>query len=267
MKPIMRPYTPPKSSSSAFTTKKRPSKSRPGSSKKVPSEEAKRLVERQRAGAGAGEDESWTAAAVDELTKLEEEMLEKGAGGFSPAVEPDDGYNVVVDPPTYPEEPEEGLSYLDREIDYLPEPVTLPAGPTRSNPMEAKPNSMVWFHIPLQQAYTAEVDVGPSGKHRLVVGERMEGAGASRTDSGFFQQGILAQGELLADGGKEKVVDEFWDGEYSAPTEGRPEVKVINHGHSHLTSDCRRIQGVWECFGGGGTVSSLRFYSSSSHAY
>ncbi|GAA5994112.1 hypothetical protein JCM5350_008099 [Sporobolomyces pararoseus] len=263
MKPIMRPYTPPKSSSSAFSTKKRPSRPRPtSSSKKVPSVSAEDLVKRQRAGASnGGDEESWTAAAVDELTKLEEEMLEKGAGGFSPAVEPDDGSNVVVNPAAYEtdssEELEEGdsTSSLGQASQFLPEPLELPAGPTRANPMEAKPNSMVFFHIPLQQSYTADIDVAPSGKQRLVIGERLEGAGASKTDSGFFEQAVLAQGELLASGGKEKVVDEFWDGEYSAPTEGRPEVKVLAHGHCHLSADCRRVKGVWQCFGGGGTYS------------
>ncbi|GAA5949588.1 hypothetical protein JCM3765_002715 [Sporobolomyces pararoseus] len=261
MKPIMRPYTPPKSSSSAFSTKKRPSRPRPtSSSKKVSSGPDEVLAKRQRAGAADGADEeSWTAAAVDELTKLEEEMLEKGAGGFSPAVEPDDGSNVVVDPAEYETEADdqdvESTSYLGQASKFLPKPLELPAGPTRANPMEAKPNSMVFFHIPLQQSYTADIDVAPSGKERLVIGERLEGAGASKTDSGFFEQAVLAQGELLATGGKEKVVDEFWDGEYSAPTEGRPEVKVLAHGHCHLSADCRRVKGVWQCFGGGGTYS------------
>lgn len=116
---------------------------------------------------------------------------------------------------------------------FLPEPTVLPAGPTQSNPMEAKPNAMVFFHIPLQQAYKSAIDSSPS-RHPLVIGERIEAAGASKTDSGFFDA-VLAQGELLAKP-KEAVVDEFWDGEYSAPTAGRPEVKVLAHGHCHLSS-------------------------------
>lgn len=111
----------------------------------------------------------------------------------------------------------------------------------------------VWQHIPLPQAYSAAVDVSPSGK-RLRVGSRYEGNGAPRHDSGFWQQGILAQKEIPAstDGAP---IDAFWDGEGTSPTEGRPEVKVLAHGHCHLTSDCRRIQGVWVCFGGGATYS------------
>ncbi|GAA5908254.1 uncharacterized protein JCM6883_004327 [Sporobolomyces salmoneus] len=255
VKPIMRPYSP-STPSSAFSTKKRPSRPRPAATPS-PEELDDDLVKRQV------DEESWSEAAVDELSKLEEEMLENGSGGFSPVVEPDDGSNIVVNPSSssYTEDEElldenENFTSLESQSSqYLPKPFVLPAGPTRSNPMEAKPNGMVFFHIPLQQAYTAEIDVGPSGKQRLVIGNRNEAAGASKTDSMFFQNALLAQGELLSKGQETAVVDEFWDGESSAPTEGRPEVKVLAHGHCHLTSDCRRVQGVWQCFGGGGTYS------------
>lgn len=110
------------------------------------------------------------------------------------------------------------------------------------------------MHIPLQQAYSPKVDVSPSGK-RLRIGERLEGDGASKTDSGFWQQGVLAQGELPAPRGEgDAPVDAFWDGEAATPTTGRPEVKVVAHGHCHITSDCRRVDGVWICFGAGATV-------------
>lgn len=116
---------------------------------------------------------------------------------------------------------------------------------------------ITFFHIPLPQAYNSEIDVGPDGK-RLRVGNRYEGSGASKTDSGFFEQAILAQGELPAPRGDgDAPVDAFWDGEAASPTAGRPEVKVLAHGHCHLTSDCRRVQGVWICFGGGATVRTL----------
>lgn len=261
MKPIMRPYTP-KTPSSAFSSKKRPSKPQSGASKSkskhVTPQHDKVLVERQSDGAT---EDSWTAAAVDELTKLESEMFEKGAGGFSSAVEPDDGA-MIVDDPTY-EDPDgtnsasssSSGSSDEAKVEDLPlkstsavankeveeeeedlEPTVLPAGPTRARPMEAKPNAIVFFHIPLQEAYTSAIDVAPSGKGRLHVGERLEGAGASKTNSGFFDQAVLAQGELLAAPTQDAVVDEFWDGEYSAPTTGRPEVKVLAHGHCHLSS-------------------------------
>jgi len=134
------------------------------------------------------------------------------------------------------------------------EPTELPAGPTALNPLEAKPNAIVFFHIPLRTAYDAEIDVAPSGK-RLRIGQRLEGDGASKTDSRFFEQAILAQGELpVSRDDTDTPVDAFWDGEASAPTTGRPEVKVLAHGHCHISSDCRRVKGVWICFGGGATV-------------
>ncbi|GAA5859682.1 hypothetical protein JCM1840_006407 [Sporobolomyces johnsonii] len=294
MKTLMRPYTPPVktfASASAFaTSNRRPRPGRPGSKSSSSSStsaasdlsvnDLRRRVRRQTTDENDGD---WTVAAVDELTKLEEEMLENGDAGFSTAVEPDDGSQVGEeslygeDGSTY-EEDGADVSAADnsgsgtQEEDLIAEgelnplledeqlmeegglePTELPAGPTKANPMEAKPNAMVFFHIPLQQAYISSIDVGPSGK-RLIVGSRLDGSGASKTDSGFFEQAVLAQGELPASKGAAPV-DEFWDGEYNAPTEGRAEVKVLAHGHCHLTSDCRRVRGVWECFGGGGTYS------------
>ncbi|GAA5913525.1 hypothetical protein JCM8208_000701 [Rhodotorula glutinis] len=135
------------------------------------------------------------------------------------------------------------------------EPTEIPTGPTALNPLEAKPNAIVFFHIPLRTAYDAEIDVAPSGK-RLRIGQRLEGDGASKTDSRFFEQAILAQGELpVSRDDTDTPVDAFWDGEASAPTTGRPEVKVLAHGHCHISSDCRRVKGVWICFGGGATYS------------
>ncbi|GAA5834357.1 hypothetical protein JCM9279_004294 [Rhodotorula babjevae] len=135
------------------------------------------------------------------------------------------------------------------------EPTELPVGPTALNPLEAKPNAIVFFHIPLRTAYDADIDVAPSGK-RLRIGQRLEGDGASKTDSRFFEQAILAQGELpVSRDDTDTPVDAFWDGEASAPTTGRPEVKVLAHGHCHISSDCRRVKGVWICFGGGATYS------------
>ena len=34
-----------------------------------------------------------------------------------------------------------------------------------------------------------------------------------------------------------------------------PEVKIISHGHQHITNFCKRIRGTWICFGGGGSYS------------
>ncbi|KAK4699220.1 hypothetical protein P7C70_g7043, partial [Phenoliferia sp. Uapishka_3] len=148
----------------------------------------------------------------------------------------------------------EGMVALDAfdEDGYNMTPTVLPVGPTRANPMNAKPNAMAFFHIPLPESYDQPIDVGADGK-RLLVGERYEGNGASKTNSGMFETAILHQGELLA--GDAEVKDEFWEGEFSAPTTGRPEVKVVANGHCHVSEDCRRVKGVWLCFGGGASYS------------
>jgi hypothetical protein len=68
-----------------------------------------------------------------------------------------------------------------------------------------------------------------------LTGDRYEGNGASKTNSGFFEQAILAQGERISSSG-DGPIDEFWDGESGNPTEGRPEVKVVANGVSRLVS-------------------------------
>lgn len=111
---------------------------------------------------------------------------------------------------------------------------------------------ITFFHIPLPEAYDTPADVGAK-LELLIVGNRLEGAGASKVNSNFFEQALMAQGELVATGSATAPVDEFWDGEFSQETSGRPEIKVLAHGHCHLSEDCRRIKGVWVCFGGGGS--------------
>ncbi|GAA6001894.1 hypothetical protein JCM10207_002368 [Rhodosporidiobolus poonsookiae] len=293
MHTYLRPYTPPRTlAAPAAGSNRRPARPRPGGNRRPPAGD-RRLRKRQD-----DDEDTWRDAAEAELEELEKEIDGEGAdGGFSPAVEPDDGSRVVNDPEddvsfepsgskaniddddefdgdvstsstTSEQQPGEGDVKTGEEFDPLLEaeleaeeedgglePTELPAGPTKANPMTGKPNAMVFFHIPLPQAYTSVIDVGPSGK-RLRVGERLEASGASNTDSGFFEQAILARKELPAPkGAGAQVQDEFWDGESTGATAGRPEVKVLAHGHCHLTSDCRRVAGTWICFGGGGTYS------------
>jgi len=45
-------------------------------------------------------------------------------------------------------------------------------------------------------------------------------------------------------------------GSDSPATVSAREAKVISNGHDHVTDKCRRIEGVWNCFGGGGRLSS-----------
>ncbi|BGO96703.1 Phosphatase dcr2 [Rhodotorula toruloides] len=290
MKTYTRPYAPPRQ---LTTTNRVSSNRRPGRPKKKPARPAAgsnggrrlvRLTKRQEEGSLANLNEEWEQAGVQELQELEKEMkadaeAEFGLAGddesLTPAVEPYDGSEIVDNPDddisfessasksdgqtetvgiVSADRLEEAEEEMLAEEGWL-EPTVLPAGPSKASPMEAKPNAMVFMHIPLQQAYSPKVDVSPSGK-RLRIGERLEGDGASKTDSGFWQQGVLAQGELPAPRGEgDAPVDAFWDGEAATPTTGRPEVKVVAHGHCHITSDCRRIDGVWICFGAGATYS------------
>ncbi|KAI5480013.1 phosphatase dcr2 [Pseudohyphozyma bogoriensis] len=181
-------------------------------------------------------------------------------GSLGAAVMPDDGSNVADGPMTDSDVPNEGDNPTSEELESAfgdlfddAEPTVLPAGPTKAKPMEAKPNAISFLHIPLPEVYDAPIDIGMDGK-RLVTGERFEGRGAPKFNSGFFTQALLAQGELVKDASEDSP-DEFWEGEFSAPTTGRPEVKVVANGHCHITEDCRRVKGVWMCFGGGGSYS------------
>jgi hypothetical protein len=68
----------------------------------------------------------------------------------------------------------------------------------------------------------------------------LEPAGSAKGSDGFFEKGLL----------------KAMESEHTAGGSGR-EVKVIGNGHCHVTENCRRVKGVWLCFGGGGFVYSL----------
>ncbi|KAJ9094706.1 hypothetical protein QFC21_005863 [Naganishia friedmannii] len=110
----------------------------------------------------------------------------------------------------------------------------------------AKPNAIMFFHIPLAQSY------GPVDEDRVTglpldVGTQLpgDGPGNSKTDAGMFDDGLLKTFE----------VDDQEEEEEEGKSVRVPEVKVIGHGHSHNTDKCRRNHGVWACFGGGGSYS------------
>ena len=98
----------------------------------------------------------------------------------------------------------------------------------------AKPNALVFFHIPLPEAYD-KADLDPKDQTPLDFGSQLDGKGASKINGHFFEQAIMKAKE-----------SEEGDGSRL------PEVKVIGNGHSHASDYCRRISGVWMCFGGGG---------------
>ncbi|KAF7430650.1 hypothetical protein PC9H_006359 [Pleurotus ostreatus] len=102
----------------------------------------------------------------------------------------------------------------------------------------AKPNAFMFFHIPLQEAY-AKADIDPVTNKALDVGRHgMEPAGSAKKNEGFFEKGLLRATESD-----------------HATSSGIPEVKVVGNGHCHITENCRRVKGIWNCFGGGGSYS------------
>ncbi|KAG6331867.1 hypothetical protein ID866_7223 [Astraeus odoratus] len=102
----------------------------------------------------------------------------------------------------------------------------------------ARPNALMFFHIPLQESYGTPdtdkrtglpLDIGLSG---------LEGSGAAKKSDGMFEKGLLAALETDHVAGL-----------------AIPEVKVVANGHCHVTEDCKRVKDVWLCFGGGGSYS------------
>ena len=77
----------------------------------------------------------------------------------------------------------------------------------------AKPNAMMFYHIPIEETYsTADVDV-KSGK-QLDVGEQMDEKASPKTNGGMFENGLMKAHE-----------NEL----------GGREVKVVANGHCHCT--------------------------------
>ncbi|KAI0085829.1 Metallo-dependent phosphatase [Irpex rosettiformis] len=102
----------------------------------------------------------------------------------------------------------------------------------------AKPNAMMFFHIPLAEAYSA-ADKDPITGKPLDVGiHDEESPGNAKHQDGFFHKGLL----------------QAMESEHRGVGSAR-EVKVVANGHSHVTENCRRIKGIWSCFGGGGSYS------------
>jgi len=101
----------------------------------------------------------------------------------------------------------------------------------------AKPNALMFFHIPLPESYL-KADKNPSTGKPLDVGTTgLEPAGNAKKGDGFFEKGLMKAMES------------------SNVANNAHEVKVIGNGHCHVTENCRRVNGVWLCFGGGGSYS------------
>lgn len=111
----------------------------------------------------------------------------------------------------------------------------MPARLPRQNTHLAKPNAMMWFHIPLPEAYNPADHTGFDNE-ALDVGVQLDAAGNSPHNSGFFYNGIKEAFEV-DDASNEEI--EWFDQPKSA------EVKVLSHGHCHITDRCRRSDGIW----------------------
>ncbi|PPQ90772.1 hypothetical protein CVT25_010161 [Psilocybe cyanescens] len=107
----------------------------------------------------------------------------------------------------------------------------------------AKPNALMFFHIPLPETYL-KADMNPSTGRALDVGiSGQEPPGNAKNNDGFFEKGIL------------KAMESDHVSNRNAH-----EVKAIGNGHCHITENCRRVKGVWFCFGGGGFDRRFRIY-------
>lgn len=99
---------------------------------------------------------------------------------------------------------------------------------------------MMFFHIPLPEAYLA-ADLTKDkfyASGELDLGSQLDKEGASNHNGGFFTEAIKHSFEV--DEGAESPVTQ---------------VKVLSHGHCHMTDRCRRVDGVWMCFDGGSSFS------------
>ncbi|PWN47105.1 hypothetical protein IE53DRAFT_270919 [Violaceomyces palustris] len=107
-----------------------------------------------------------------------------------------------------------------------------------------KPPSIIFTHIPVPEAFSP-VDLDENGR-QLIFGSREETATAK---GGQSSKGIFDA--ALGINAKVKVSEEA-EGGVRAKLYGG--IKMFVHGHMHLNEDCRRVRGIWICFGGGSSL-------------
>jgi hypothetical protein len=92
----------------------------------------------------------------------------------------------------------------------------------------AKPNAMMFFHIPLIESYIP-MDVDEETGEEMNVGTELggDGPGSSMTNGGFFENGLLQA---------PAVPEDVADQEVDMDRMGGLEVKVVGHGHCHSES-------------------------------
>lgn len=89
----------------------------------------------------------------------------------------------------------------------------------------AKPNAMMFFHIPLNESY-GPIDIDEMTGEAMDIGTELNGdsPGSSQTNGGFFQLGLLQA---------PAVPPEVQDEATSSSQDDQFEVKVVGHGHCH----------------------------------
>ncbi|KAH8116363.1 Metallo-dependent phosphatase [Phellopilus nigrolimitatus] len=89
----------------------------------------------------------------------------------------------------------------------------------------AKPNALMFFHIPLPESYSAP-DIDSNTGLPLDIGiHDIEDPGNAKKSDGFFDKGILQA------------------------------LETDHNAGGNVKENCRRVKGVWLCFGGGGSYS------------
>lgn len=101
------------------------------------------------------------------------------------------------------------------------------AGDT-DNKILAKPNAIMFFHIPIEESY-GPVDEDEVTGQSLDIGEQLpgDGPGNSKTNGGMYQNGLKKAMEIPMSMSEEAEAEGFAQ---------RTEVKIVGHGHSHSES-------------------------------
>lgn len=100
-----------------------------------------------------------------------------------------------------------------------------------NNKMLAKPNAMMFFHIPIAESY-GPVDTDQLSGEALDIGTQLEGdgPGGSKTSGHFYENGLKKAMEIpqqmIASGEADSYVL-------------RSEIKVVAHGHCHSECETR----------------------------
>ncbi|GAC93666.1 hypothetical protein PHSY_001231 [Pseudozyma hubeiensis SY62] len=142
------------------------------------------------------------------------------------------------------------------------------AGDADGGRVMGRPPSVVFMHIPVPESMNP-VDKGvlpkvvnptqPSSSKDLVVGDRKETATyeGAQAQPGIFDLFTTLNSHPSSSPSSSSTP--HYASSSTTADQGNGGIRMVVHGHMHLNSDCRRVQNVWICFGGG---SSLAGYGS-----